>query len=125
MLRNLLIYAGSIIIVLWGIAHILPTKSVVKGFGPISKENKRIITMEWISEGLSLCFIGILVLIIVIIAGSGNSVSIIVYRISAITLFIMALLTAFTGARTSVIVIRFCPVVKIAVAVMLYLGTML
>jgi hypothetical protein len=125
MLRNLLVYAGSIIIVLWGIAHILPTKSVVKGFGPISKESKRIITMEWISEGLSLCFIGILVLVITIIAGSGNSVSIIVYRISAIMLFIMALLTAFTGARTSIIAIRFCPVVKIAVAVMLYLGTML
>ncbi|NCQ53149.1 MAG: hypothetical protein GW803_03550, partial [Caldiserica bacterium] len=56
MIRGVMIYAGSIIIILWGIAHILPMKSVVRSFGPISRESKRIITMEWIVEGLTLCF---------------------------------------------------------------------
>ncbi len=125
MIRGVMIYAGSVIIILWGIAHILPTKSVVKGFGPISRENKRIITMEWIAEGLALCFIGILVLIVTIFGGYRNLISIIVYRTSAITLFIMACLSLLTGVRTSIILIRFCPLVKTAVAVMLYLGTVL
>jgi hypothetical protein len=125
MIRGVMIYAGSIIIILWGIAHILPTKSIVKGFGPISRENKRIITMEWIAEGLTLCFIGILVFLITILGGYRNSISVIVYRTSAITLFIMACLSLLTGVRTSIILIRFCPLVKTAVAVMLYLGTVL
>jgi hypothetical protein len=125
MIRGVMIYAGSIIIILWGIAHILPMKFVVRGFGPISRESKRIITMEWIAEGLTLCFIGILVLLITILGGYRNSISVIVYRSSAIMLFIMAILTLLTGARTSIIAIRFCPLVKTAVAVMFYLGTVL
>ena len=46
---------------LWGIAHLFATRAVVKGFGEISKDNKKIITMEWIVEGVSLIFIGTLV----------------------------------------------------------------
>jgi hypothetical protein len=125
MIRGVMIYVGSIIIILWGIAHILPMKSVVRSFGPISRESKRIITMEWIVEGLTLCFIGILVFLITILGGCRNSISVIVYRSSAIMLFIMAILTLLTGARTSIIAIRFCPLVKTAVAVMFYLGTVL
>jgi hypothetical protein len=125
MIRGVMIYAGSIIIILWGIAHILPMKFVARSFGPISRESKRIITMEWIAEGLTLCFIGILVLLITILGGYRNSISVIVYRSSAIMLFIMAILTLLTGARTSIIAIRFCPLVKTAVAVMFYLGTVL
>jgi hypothetical protein len=60
-----MLYASSTIIILWGIAHIaIPTKDIIKGFGPISMENKRILAMEWIMEGLTLCFIGLLVFLI-------------------------------------------------------------
>jgi hypothetical protein len=64
MINELFLYLGSIIILFWGIAHIIPTKSVVNGFIKISEDNKRIISMEWIAEGLTLCFIGVLVLVI-------------------------------------------------------------
>jgi len=33
----------------WGIAHLFPTKSVVEGFGEISDDNKKIVTMEWLT----------------------------------------------------------------------------
>jgi len=85
-----LLYAGSIVITLWGISHIIPTKSIVEGFGSVSEENKLIITMEWAAEGLTLCFIGLLVLFIAILRGAQNSVSIIVYRASTLMLIIMA-----------------------------------
>jgi len=78
------------------VAHIVPTKSVVSGFGALSEDNKRIITMEWIAEGLTLCFIGLLVLLTTILAGSQNPVSIIVFRISAVMLIVMAGLSLFT-----------------------------
>jgi hypothetical protein len=37
----------------------------------------------------------------------------------------MAVLTASTGARTSILPIKICPAVKIAVAILFILGTML
>ena len=106
---DILLYIGSAIIFIWGIAHIIPTKSVVKGFGEISEDNTRIITMEWAAEGITLCFIGLLVLLVTAIVGSQNPVSDLVYRVSAGMLVVMAIWTSLTGARTSVIPIKICP----------------
>jgi hypothetical protein len=125
MINAILLYVGAGIITVWGIAHIIPTKAVVNGFGQISQDNRRIITMEWIAEGLTLCFIGLLVLLVTIFAGPQNSVSKIVYLTSAAMLVVMAVLTASTGARTSILPIKICPAVKIAVAILFILGTML
>jgi hypothetical protein len=125
MINAILLYVGAGLITLWGIAHIIPTKAVVNGFGQISRDNKRIITMEWIAEGLTLCFIGLLVLFVTLWGGSQNEGSIIVYRTSAAMLVVMAILTASTGARTSIIPIKICPAVKIAVAILFILGTVL
>jgi hypothetical protein len=125
MINNVLLYIGSAIIIIWGIAHVIPVKSVVTGFGPISPDNRRIITMEWIAEGLTLCFIGLLVLFITLSDGPQNSVSRNVYRASGLMLIIMAALTAFTGARTSIVPIKICPLVKTVVALMFFLGTYL
>lgn len=122
---GILLYIGSVIITLWGIAHIVPTKSIVTGFGNISEDNRRIITMEWIAEGLTLLFIGLLVLSITILGDLQNPVSIFVYRISAMMLFIMAVLSQLTGARTSIIPMKFCPVIKTIVAILFFLGSIL
>ena len=74
MIGDILLYVGAGVITLWGIAHIIPTKAVVNGFGQISKDNRRIISMEWIAEGLTLCFIGLLVLFVTLWGGSQNAV---------------------------------------------------
>jgi len=124
-MQSLFLYIGSIIVILWGIAHIVPTRPVVKGFGPISEDNRRIITMEWIAEGLTLCFIGVLVLCVSIWAGRQNPISILVYRLCALMLLLMAGLTALTGARTAILAIRICPLVKASVAVLFFLGSLL
>ena len=71
---------GAVVIFLWGIGHLIPTRSVVAGFGALSEDNKRIITMEWIAEGLTLCFIGLLVFMVTLYAGPQNLVSVFVYR---------------------------------------------
>ena len=122
---DILLYVGSAIIIVWGIAHIIPTRSVVKGFGEISEDNTKIITMEWVAEGITLCFIGVLVLLVTVIGGSQGAVSALVYRISAGMLVVMAVWTALTGARTSVIPIKICPFVKTAVAILFVLGSIL
>ncbi len=123
MLANLLIYIGSVIIIGWGIAHIIPAKAVVKGFGNISDENKKIILMEWVAEGLTLCFIGVLVLLTNILGGTANDVSRIVFRIAAGMVIIMATWTALTGGRTSNIPIKICPFVLTIVAILFLTGS--
>ncbi|MFC2009840.1 hypothetical protein ACFLT6_00325 [Chloroflexota bacterium] len=122
---DILLYIGSAIIFIWGIAHIIPTKSVVKGFGEISDDNTKIITMEWAAEGMTLCFIGLLVLLVTAIVGSQNTVSALVYQISAGMLVVMAIWTSVTGARTSVVPIKICPIVKTAVAILFIIGSLL
>ena len=125
MIADILLYAGGGVITLWGIAHIVPTRAIVTGFGSISDDNKRIITMEWIAEGLTLVFIGVLVLLITILNGSQTPVSLNVFRISAAMLLAMAVLSLFTGARTSIIPVKICPIVKTGVAILFLLGSLL
>ena len=125
MMNAIILYAGSILITLWGVAHIFPTKAVVAGFGAISEDNQRIITMEWVGEGLALCFIGLLVLGVTFLGGAQNPVSMIVYRASALMLLVMAGWTALTGAKTSILPIKICPFIKTVVAMMFYMGGVL
>ena len=125
MTGNLLLYIGAAIVFVWGIAHIMPTGSVVKGFGPISLDNRRIVTMEWTAEGLTLSFLGLLVVVITATAGAQNPVSITVARMSAAMLLALAGLSSFTGARTTVLPMRLCPVVKTVVAMLFLVGSLL
>jgi hypothetical protein len=61
MIDLIVLYLGAALTALWGIWHLFPTKSAVEGFGEISLDNKRFITMEWIVEGTALIFMGLLV----------------------------------------------------------------
>ena len=125
MANDILLYIGSTAIILWGITHIIFTKGVVSGFDPISKDNKLVITMEWIAEGLTLIFIGLLVLLITVLEGTDNSVSIFVYRASAVMLIVMAVLSLFTGARISFIPYKLCPPIFTIAAILFIAGSVL
>ena len=93
----LLLTIGAILTMLWGIGHLFPTASIVKGFGEISRDNKRIIRMEWINEGFTLIFIGALILIVTFLGDKNSATQNLVYLTSAIMLFTMAILSLFTG----------------------------
>ncbi len=125
MIDYILLYVGSFIVAAWGIAHIFPTKGVVQGFGDISQDNKRIITMEWVEEGISLVFVGFLVTLVTVIAGPNNSVSGLVYWSSAGLLVIMAIWHSFTGARTKVLPMKLCPFIFSAAALLFVLGSLI
>jgi hypothetical protein len=125
MVENILLFAGSVILLVWGIAHIIAARAVVKGFGAISEDNKKFILMEWVAEGLTLCFIGVLVFLTNILGGTTNEVSRVVFRISAGMLLVMATWTALTGARTSNIPTKICPVILSAVAVIYVVSSLI
>ncbi len=117
-MNDTLIYIGSAIIILWGIAHLVPTKNIVKGFGAISGDNKKVLAMEVIAEGLTLIFLGVLPLLVTALGNFQGTAEHIVYIASAVMLLVMALLTLLTGARTPVIWYKICPAVKTVVAIL-------
>ena len=53
-MNPVLLYIASAMTGLWGVAHLFATKGVVVGFGDITTDNRRIISMEWIVEGVAL-----------------------------------------------------------------------
>jgi hypothetical protein len=116
MLHIVMLYLGSGIIALWGVAHLIPTMSIVRGFEVISVDNRFIIMMEWIVEGLTLIFIGLLIFMMTLIAGAETTGARIVYRLCFGMLVALAVLSFFTGARTSIVPIKICPFVKLLVA---------
>jgi hypothetical protein len=124
MISTAFLAAGSLIPVIWGLAHIIPTRAVVSGFGPISLDNQRILTMEWVAEGITLVFLGVLSSTVLLALGPSDGAARLVLRASAAMLLVMAAWTALTGARTSLSPIKLCPVVKSLAAACLLFGTL-
>jgi len=109
---------------IWGIAHLFPTKSVVNGFGDITIDNKRIITMEWIIEGVFLIFIGLLCAGLTLLDQS-NIISFYVFIYSSVFLFILAIISLFTGFRVNFLPYKLCPFIFSFSAVLLIIGALL
>ncbi len=124
MADHVLLFLGAALTGLWGISHLFPTSSVVKGFGSISADNREIITMEWIVEGVSLIFIGLLVATVTFIDHTGM-VSNAVFVVSTIGLLVLAAVSAFTGFKVNFLPFKLCPVIFSASAALILAGALL
>ena len=122
MTGRILLFVSSALLVLWGIAHLVFTRPVVKDFGDISSDNRLIITMEWIMEGVCLVFIGSIVLSATI-AGYHDHVTKIVHLVSSVMLIIMALVSFFTGFRIKFPPFRLCPFILLSSAALILIAT--
>ena len=98
-----------------------PTRKVVLGFGEISADNKRIVQMEWITEGVALVFIGALVAIVTYIDRTSLP-SQAVYWTSFGVLNALSLVSVFTGFRNSFIVFKLCPVIFTGSSILIVVG---
>lgn len=124
MLNLVLLYLGAALPVLWGISHLFPTRSVASGFGDISVDNRRILVMEWIGEGVTLIFIGVLVAVVAS-RGQGDAVSKSVYTMSSVALLSLAIVSVFTGFRINFLPFRLCPFIFTGSAVLILAGGLL
>lgn len=124
MIEQILLYAGGFLPTAWGIAHLFPTKSVVNGFGAISADSRRIITMEWIIEGVALIFVGVLIGIVTYVDFE-SVVSQVVYWLVAAFLVTLSLISMMTGAKIRFLPFRLCPVVFLSATLLILLGTLL
>jgi hypothetical protein len=121
----ILLLTGSITLIIWGTAHLLPTKSVIKGFGDISVDNKNVLRMEWITEGFSLIFAGTLVLLLTIIGDNESITARIVYIVTSFFLFSMAILSFLTGYKVNFLPYKLCPFIFSISGTLILIGCLL
>ena len=120
-MQTVFFFLSGALTIIWGIAHLFPTKNVVKSFGDISTDNKRIITMEWIIEGISLIFIGVLTILIAI-TDSPSNLSRYIYMTIIVMLVTLSIVSFFTGFRVKFLPYKLCPVIFLTSAILILLG---
>jgi hypothetical protein len=121
MTAQLLLYFSAGFIAFWGIAHLSPTRSVIQGFGDISRDNQRIIAMEWITEAVALIFIGTLVMVVTWV-DHHSAVSMAVYRLVFIVLNVLSIVSFFTGFRINFLPYKLCPLIFSTASVLIIIG---
>jgi uncharacterized membrane protein YwaF len=121
-MRRPLAYLGGLLLIIWGISHIIPTNNVIKGFGPISADNVHIIAMEWINEGFTLIFLGLLSIAVTVINDNKSKVSKLVYILTFIMLLAMSVLSLFTGFRVDFLPFKLCPLIFMISALLIVQG---
>ena len=116
-----LLYLAAGFLVFWGVGHLFPARGVVRSFGAISRDNRRILLMEWITEGVALIFLGVL-LAAVTMVGAVSDVSRTVYWLVSGVLVLLSGVSLFTGARVAFIAYRLCPVIFLTAAGLIQVG---
>lgn len=106
--NQILLYLASAMTGLWGVAHLFATRGVVKGFGDLSPDNRQIITMEWIIEGVALISTAAFVAAATAFQPEAP-VSGAVYMVAICTLVILAVVSMFTGFKIKFLPFRLCP----------------
>lgn len=117
-----MVLTGAALTAFWGIAHLFPTRSVVRGFGDIAVDDRLIITMEWIVEGVVLLFVGFLVATVTLV-DSTSPISELVCYISAAFLMALALVSLVTGFKVKFLPFKLCPVIFTLSAALFIVGT--
>ncbi len=119
---QILAYIAAALIAVWGIAHAVPTKKVVAGFAPITADNRRVLTQEWLAESLTMW--GMAALVVAVTATAADiQVTAVVYRVVAGLLVALAVLTALTGARTPIVWFKVCPALLVTSAALLLVAS--
>jgi hypothetical protein len=116
-----LLYLAAFLTAAWGVAHLFPTKNVVKGFGDISLDNRRVITMEWINEGATLIFIGVLTTAVTLVDPT-SLVARTVYWLAIIMLNALSIISLFTGFRVNFLPYRLCPIIFTGSSILILAG---
>ena len=121
---TVLLYVASALCAIWGVAHLFATRGVVSGFGEISIDNKRVITMEWVVEGIALISIGAFVATATW-TDAASLVSRGVYAVAILALLALALVSLLTGFKIAFLPYRLCPFIFGLSALLILAGGLL
>jgi hypothetical protein len=109
-MNEIFLYVAAGILAVWGVAHLVYTRNVVSGFGPIGRDNLRVLTMEWINEGAALVFIAALVATVALVDATSDVARAVLW-VTVVMLNVMSAVSLFTGFRVDFIAYRLCPLI--------------
>ncbi len=118
---TLLTYIGSFLAFGWGIAHLFPTRNVVRSFGDVSPDNKRTIAMEWINEGVFLIFLGTLTAIVAFWDRQSPITQVVYWTVFG-ALNTLSLISLFTGFRNSFLPFKLCSFIFTGSSILIVIG---
>ncbi len=118
-------FVGSLALLGWGIALMIPLRSVLRGFGAISAGNRRVVVSTWIGDGLALAFVGALMGLVTYYGGVGYGLTTVIGWASAGFLLALALVGWMTKARVPSLLTRTCPWIETTVAILFILSNIL
>ncbi len=119
--NELLIYAASSLLFLWGIARFQYSRSVAGSLKGKSVDGNLILNMDLAAEGIGISLIGLLSLLITILVGSGKLGSVIIYSLAGTTLVFLSFRSLLFIRSTTGIAGKVCPLVKLVLA-LFYFG---
>ena len=120
-MNQVVLYVASALTGLWGVAHLFATRGVVSGFGDLTPDNRRIITMEWIVEGVALISTAAFVAVAAAISPQA-AVASAVYAVATATLVVLALVSLFTGFKVDFPPFKLCPAIFTSASILIVLG---
>ena len=115
---------GSLVLIIWGVAHIVPVRSIVRGFGALSPENRRIVSSTWVAEGLTLIFVGAIMGLTSYYGNIFADFENLLTLACAGFLLGIAVLDAFTKARNPSVPMKICPFIVGGVGIAYLIATM-
>ena len=121
-MNEALLYLGGALTIGWGTTHLYPTQKIVRSFGPISRDNQLILTMEWLAEAFLLIFTGLLVIVTTARFGADTTATHTVSALSAGMLLAWAAVSAATGGRVNFIMYRLCAPIFTLSATLILVG---
>ncbi len=119
---KLLPYAASIIVVVWGLAHLSQIKKVTGLFEMLSPDRKQIFMMAWITHAFVMIFIGELVFFITLNHGRDLAFRLVVFWLSAVFLLALGLISLIAVAKARIWILKLDPLIKTLAAGLILLS---
>ena len=123
-MNSILLYLAAGLCAFWGTAHIAATKPALSGFGDLTKDNRRILVMEWIVEGVALIFIGLLIAVLTYL-DPGHSISKAIFWLIFCTLNTLSIISLFTGFKVNFFMYKLCPLIFTGSSLLILFGGIL
>ncbi|HUI91346.1 MAG TPA: hypothetical protein VLX68_03770 [Chitinivibrionales bacterium] len=112
--------AGAVTIIL-GLAYLVRSGAIVRDFKVIIKGLQRVLSMALIWQGLTLIFLGILVIVLAL-SGQREHTAKIVSNLCAGMLLALGIVTGGTGGQSEYILFRIGQFALIVAAMMIFVG---
>jgi hypothetical protein len=115
--------AAGIMMFILGVVYIVRSGPIVKDFKIILTGLKRVLTMALVWQGLTMCFIGLLVVVLAA-TGQHDPSARTVSFLCAGMLLVLGIVTGSTGGRSEYILFRIGQFAQVVAAMMIFTGNL-